>query len=45
MKDLEVNIILIMKVQMTNKSMNNNCKNEGSRIQRSKVDQVGYWLN
>jgi hypothetical protein len=41
MKDLEVNIIFILELHMTNKSMSNNYKNEGSRIQKSKVDLLG----
>ncbi len=37
-KNLAVNIILIFDLQMNNKSMNNNCKNEGFGIQRSEDD-------
>ncbi len=38
MKDLEVNTILILELQMTNKYMSYNCRNVGSRIQRFEVD-------
>jgi hypothetical protein len=41
MKDLEVNIVLILELQMTHKSMNNNYKSEGSRIQRFEDDMSG----
>ncbi len=33
-----VNIILIFDLQMTKKSMNNNCKGEGFGMQRSNDD-------
>jgi hypothetical protein len=38
MKDLEVNTILSLELQMTNKSMNNNYKSEGFGIQSFEVD-------
>jgi hypothetical protein len=38
MKDLKVNTIFILELQMTNKSLSNNCRSEGSRIQRFEVD-------
>jgi hypothetical protein len=41
MKDLAINIILILDLQMTNKSMNNNYKNEGFGIQRFEDDLLG----
>ncbi len=34
MKGLEVNTILILELQMTNESVSNNCKSEGSGMQR-----------
>ncbi len=41
MKDLEVNTILILQLQMTKKSLSNNYKNEGSRIQKFEVNLLG----
>ncbi len=41
MKDPEVNTILILELQMTKKSLNNNYKNEGSRIQKFEVNLLG----
>ncbi len=38
MKDLMINTILIFDLHMTNKSLSNNCKNEGFGMQRSKDD-------
>jgi hypothetical protein len=38
LKDLEVNTLFILELQMTNKSMSNKYRSEGFRIQRSKVD-------
>ncbi len=38
MEDLMVNTILIFDLQMTNKSVNNNCRSEGFGMQRSKDD-------
>jgi hypothetical protein len=38
MEDLAINTILIFNLQITNKSMNNNCKSEGFGMQRSKDD-------
>ncbi len=37
-ENLMVNIILIFDLQMTKKSMNNNCKGEGFGMQRSNDD-------
>jgi hypothetical protein len=41
MKDFVVNTILIMELQMINKSMSNNCKSEGFGMQRFEDDLLG----
>jgi hypothetical protein len=38
MKNPKVNIILILELQMINKSMSNNYKSKGFRMQRSQDD-------
>ncbi len=38
MEDFAINIILIFSLEMTNKSMNNNCKSEGFGMQRFEDD-------
>ncbi len=40
-KDLAVNIMLIFYLEVTNKSMSNNCKSEGFGMQRAEDDQLG----
>ncbi len=41
MEDPHVNIILILELQTTNKSLSDNYRNEGSRIHKSKVGISG----
>ncbi len=40
MKDLEINKILNLELQMTNKSLSNNCRSEGSGVQKFEVTML-----
>jgi hypothetical protein len=40
MEDPKVNILLILELQMTHKSLSNNHKSEGFGIKRSKADMI-----